>query len=230
MNKLDFRLGFEQHDELNPLLWERQSLKRDVRQHLLKIAQDFKSYIGIDFPLVDIVLTGSQAGYYYTKYSDLDLHIIVNYDDISCDRELDELFDTKRHLYNRDHNITIHNIPVELYVEDLREPAQGPAWSLGLNRWIRPPKTDSNIRINEREIIRMTEIWSKLIDRAIASKDLKILEKIQKLLKKYRVLGLKKTGEFGVANLVYKTLRNSKKLEKLSDRIDREHDQSLSLK
>lgn len=231
MSKLGFELGFEQHDELNPLLWDGVSLRPEVRQALLKIAQDFRSYVGLDFPLVDVVLTGSQASYWYTGYSDLDLHLIVNYSELSCDRELDELFDTKRHLYNRDHNITIRRIPVELYVENLAEPAHGAAYSLSLNRWIRAPQQQrTTITVDEQEILRMTELWAKIIDRAIQSKDLKIQEKTQKLLKKYRVLGLKKTGEFGVANLVYKTLRNSKRLEKLSAAIDHAQDQKLSLR
>lgn len=225
-----FELGFEEHSELNPRLWEGDVLRPEVRQALLRIARDFKNYIDIDFPLVDIVVTGSQTGYYYTGHSDLDLHLVVNYKQVDCDRELDELFDTKRHLYNRNHNITIRGIPVEVYVEDAEEPAAGPAWSLGLNRWLRPPTAQAPKHLDLEKIQTKTKMWAKIIDHAIASKDVKILEKTQKLLKKYRVLGLKKTGEFGVANLVYKTLRNSGILAKLSLHIERAQDQTLSLK
>lgn len=227
---LKFESGFKENQELNPKLWEGEVLRPEVRRALLKIASNFKKYIDIEFSLVDIVVTGSQTGYYYTKYSDLDLHLIVNYREVECDRELDELFDTKRHLYNRDHNITIYGIPVEVYVEDAADPGAGPAWSLGLNRWLRPPQSHGPKRIDLEKIQKETRMWVKIIDRAIESKDVKILEKTQKLLKKYRVLGLKKTGEFGVANLVYKTLRNSKILEKLSDQIERAQDHALSLR
>ncbi len=55
-------------------------------------------------------------------------------------------------------------------------------------------------------------------------------KKLLKSLRNYRKLGLKTAGEYSVPNLVYKTLRNSKTLEKLVDYIDRAHEKNLSVK
>jgi hypothetical protein len=66
----------------------------------------------------DITITGGQVSYYYTDKSDLDLHLIVDMNNTTCDREAAELFDTKRLLYAEEHNIEVYGIPVGLYVED----------------------------------------------------------------------------------------------------------------
>lgn len=221
----------QMHDSLDPRLWDSSDqLKPGLRSALLAIAMDFKQYVDVEFTAVDVVITGSQAGYTYTEHSDLDLHIIVNYSEIDCDRELEELFDTKRHLYNHQRKITIHGIPVEIYVEDLNQPAQGPAYSLGLNRWLRPPESPQKIPpIDSSKILAAVKMWHKIITHAIDSKDSEILKKTQKLLKNYRVLGLKKQGEFSTANLVYKTLRNQKILVKLAQASDLAQSRKLSV-
>jgi hypothetical protein len=72
-------------------------------------------------------------------------------------------------------------------------------------------------------------VWQKIIDTSLASKDIKTAKKTLDLLRNYRKLGLKQTGEYGVQNLVYKTLRNSKTLEKLITFIDDMHEKDLSI-
>ena len=66
------------HNTLNPLLWNNQQLKPLIKLALLKIAKDFVTFIGIDFKIVDITISGSNAAYTYTPNSDLDLHIIAD--------------------------------------------------------------------------------------------------------------------------------------------------------
>ena len=80
MRILELDLGFEQHNELNPLLWQGEDLRPEVKMALLKIAKDFIEYVEVPFEVKDLVLTGSQLGYYYTKHSDLDLHKLYNAD------------------------------------------------------------------------------------------------------------------------------------------------------
>ena len=76
----------------------------------------------------------------------------------------------------------------------------------------------------------MSKIWSVVIGYALKANDLKIARKVIKMLRDYRKLGLKQTGELGIPNLVYKTLRNSKIVEKLMHLIGNLHDQELSIK
>ena len=229
MRILELDLGFEQHNELNPLLWQEEDLRPEVKMTLLKIAKDFVEYVEVPFEVKDLVLTGSQLGYYYTKHSDLDLHIIVDFDTVNCDREAAELFDTKRLLYKKQYDISIHGVPVEVYIEDSNFPAVSATYSLGKGGWkVKPDRQPEEI--DSAKIIRMSKIWSTVIGKAIESNDLETGRKVLKMLRNYRKLGLKQTGEYGIENLVYKTLRNSKIIENLMKMIGDLHDQSLSIK
>ena len=229
MRILELDLGFEQHNELNPLLWQGEELRPEVKMALLKIAKDFVEYVEVPFEVKDLVLTGSQLGYYYTKHSDLDLHIIVDFDTVNCDREAAELFDTKRLLYKKQYDISIHGVPVEVYIEDSNFPAVSATYSLGKGGWRVKPNSQPE-KIDSAEIIRMSKIWGTVIGKAIESNDLETGRKVLKMLRNYRKLGLKQTGEYGIENLVYKTLRNSRIIEKLMKMIGDLHDQSLSIK
>ena len=229
MRILELDLGFEQHNELNPLLWQGEDLRPEVKMALLKIAKDFVEYVEVPFEVKDLVLTGSQLGYYYTKHSDLDLHIIVDFDTVNCDREAAELFDTKRLLYKKQYDISIHGVPVEVYIEDSNFPAVSATYSLGKGGWKVKPNNQPE-EIDSDEIIRMSKIWGTVIGKAIESNDLETGRKVLKMLRNYRKLGLKQTGEHGIENLVYKTLRNSKIIENLMKMIGDLHDQSLSIK
>jgi hypothetical protein len=229
MHILELDLGFEQHNELNPLLWQDEELRPEVKMALLKIAKDFVEYVEVPFEVKDLVLTGSQLGYYYTKHSDLDLHIIVDFNTVDCDREAAELFDTKRLLYKKQYDISIRGVPVEVYIEDSNFPAVSATYSLGDDGWRVKPDSQPQ-EIDTEEIVRMSKIWSTVIGKAIESNDLETGRKVLKMLRNYRKLGLKHSGEYGIENLVYKTLRNSKIIEKLMKLIGDLHDQSLSIK
>jgi hypothetical protein len=228
MRIVEFDLGFEPHDKLNPALWQGEDLLPDVKSALVKIAEDFKKYIDVPFDVEDLVITGGQVSYYYTKHSDLDLHLVVDFDSVACDREAAELFDTKRLLYKNRYSITVKGIPVELYVEDERYPAVSSSYSLFSNSWLKRPEMQ-NDTIDLKEIERMSAVWQKIIDASLTSNDVKTAKKTLDLLRNYRKLGLKQTGEYGVQNLVYKTLRNSKTLEKLITFIDDMHEKDLSI-
>ena len=229
MQLLELDLGFEKHDSLNPAIWQNEELRPEVNLTLLKIAKDFIEYIGIPFQVTDLIITGSQLGYYYTNHSDLDLHIVVDFNTIDCEQEAAELFDTKRLLYKKQYDISIHGIPVEVYVEDLNFPAVSATYSIGKQRWITKPEQHID-DIDTQEIERMSYIWQTVIDHTIDSNDLETARKVIRMLRNYRKLGLKQTGEYGIENLVYKTLRNSKIIEKLMNMIGNLHDQGLSIK
>lgn len=230
MHILEFDMGFQQHDQLNPKLWINDDQLRDeVKTALIKIAKDFVDYVDIPFEVSDLVLTGSQLGYFYTEQSDLDLHLIVDFGTVDCDREAAELFDTKRLLYKKQYDINIRGIPVEVYIEDSRYPAVSATYSLGNSSWItRPPKVKPNA-VDVKQIEKMTKIWSIVIDHAVKTNDLETARNTIKMLRNYRKLGLKLTGELGIENLVYKTLRNSKIIEQLMSMIGTLHNRSLSI-
>lgn len=216
------------HKELNPRLWDGDKIKPQVQVALLKIARVYYEFLGLNVPIVDIIVSGSQANYNYSKHSDIDLHLIVNYSDVECDMAVDELFDTKRKLWKEQHNIEIYNMPVEVYVEDTAFPAVSSTYSLLKNKWIKPPAKPV-MNFDEDEIARITRKWLHVISEVLKTKDLEQIEMVKSLLWSYRKAGLAKQGEFGTANLVFKFLRNIGASTRLLDAVRYLKDQNLSI-
>ena len=224
----EFADPIELHDTLNPKLWAGEHLKPDVKQALLRIARDFKEFVGVPFKVVDVQVAGGNANYTYTDMSDLDLHLIVDFNTVECDREAAELFDSKRLLYNDRYDVNVYGIPVELYVESLDLPAVSSSYSIIRNTWIRAPKKEV-AQIDRDEIERMVEVWTTVIQHAIRTASRPHLQKVLQLLRQYRRKGLATSGEFGVENLVYKSLRNDSTIKGLTKLLDRLHDKELSI-
>ena len=227
MTKTDFTT-IELHSQLNPQLWSGDKLDQKVQAALLRIAREFYEFLEFDAPLEDIQITGSQANYTYSKYSDIDLHLIVNYKNVTCDQPVEAMFDAKRKLWKERHNITIHGIPVEVYVEDTNRPVTGSSYSILNDSWQRRPK---KIRAHwdNADISRETLVWLEHIKDALASRDLERIEKIKEDLARYRKAGLRDQGEFGSHNLAYKNLRNLGVVSLLMQALTRLEDQDLSI-
>jgi hypothetical protein len=230
MNFNEFSAPVEYNQVLNPKLWDHDHLKPRVKDALLRIAQDFKKFVDIEFAVVDVVITGSNVNYNYTSNSDIDLHLITDYSSIACDREVAELFDTKRHLYAEQHDIEIFGIPVGLYVEDRDHPGvSAGSYSIIDDQWRTKP-THSQPDYDQEEVEKMAQVWRTVLRHAIQTGDLQTCRSSLQLLRKYRKLGLQQSaGEFSTANLVYKVLRNDHTLADITALVDRLHDKNLSL-
>lgn len=228
MSIVEFTKPIDIHSTLNPKLWNDEELRNDVRVALLKIAKEYYKFLEIDVPLIDLIVTGSQANYNYTDYSDLDLHLIVPYDRVQCDMAVDKLFRTKRDLWREERNIQIRGVPVELYAEDVDEPVKGSSYSVVRGEWInRPTSIDADYDVEN--VKRLVELWERIIDKAIATQQLAVCEKVKDLLKTFRQAGLAKSGEMNSANLTFKSLRNNGYVQKLLDAIVKLKDQQLSI-
>jgi predicted nucleotidyltransferase len=215
---------------LNPRLWDHDSLKPEVRGALLRMAEDFLEFVEVPVEVLDIVITGGNANYTYTKDSDIDLHIIADFDQIECDREAHELFDTKRLLYKRQHSLEIHGVPVELYIEDHRTPGvTAGQFSVAQDRWIRKP-VKQTAPYDQEKLKHEVSVWKKILRMATMTGDLQTCRRALKLLRQYRKQGLQTpAAEFSIPNLVYKSLRNDQVVDGMSRLIDRLHDQELSI-
>jgi hypothetical protein len=225
---IEFTKGYEEHDQLNPKLWDGDQLRPEVKIKLLQIADKFREFVDLDIPVLDIHITGGQVTYHYTEQSDLDLHLIIDYDKINCDQEVEELLDTKRLLFKEKFQINIRGIPVEPGTEDQNRPTVSSAWSLKTDSWIREPKNYSG-KIDAEEIEKQSLYWQKIIRSVLNQNDQKLAQKVLKLLRKYRKLGLKHSGEYGVENLVYKTLRNTGTLGQLVKYVEQSVGNDLSI-
>jgi hypothetical protein len=231
MNFTEFAPPINHNTTLNAKIWDHDSLKSSVRGALLRMAEDFEQFIGVPLSVEDIVITGGNANYTYTGDSDIDLHLIADFSGVRCDREVAELMDSKRHLYKAGHDLSIHGIPVELYVEDKAMPAQsGGCYSIVNDEWIRHPNKHIP-KIDDQAIQHWVDVWHTVIKHSIQTGELAVARKTMKLLRSYRKMGLYRDplGEFSIPNLVYKSLRNDDTIRALQKLIDVAHDRELSV-
>lgn len=236
MNKIDITkisLLYESiyyNDSLNTQFWTKGKFDPGVQEKLIQIAQDFYSSLKLTAPIHDIQLTGSLANFNYTEYSDLDVHIIIDFRDINEDEQLvKKALDGARFVWNQRHNVVIRGHDVELYVQDESEQhtASG-LYSLLNKEWVHtprynPPEIDErDVKLKEKEytkeILRMERLvnksnLSKSDYRAIEKRAKKLREKIQQERKD--CLSGPEASEFCVENLVFKNLRNTGMIEKL---------------
>ena len=211
---------------MNPTLWENDQLKPEIKSQLVKIAEVFEEFIGIELDVVDYTLTGSNANYTWTEYSDLDLHIIVKG---LPSAEQRELFNAKKALWSEEHNITIKGLPVECYVQGEEEPHHSTGvYSLMADQWLEKPKKikptldDAAIKAKKESVIHD-------IETALLSKDITKLRSVKDKITKMRKAGLEKAGEWSTENIVFKVLRNMGLIDKMTQMIRELEDEELSL-
>jgi hypothetical protein len=212
------------HHELNPVLWDDNHLRKEVRLKLLQIARHFALYLNVPIlHLKDVTLSGSSAGYNYSDYSDIDLHLVVN------KLENEELFTAKKNLYNSQHDLHIQNIPVELYVQ----PADQPHHSAGIysvldDKWINEPVHEEPT-IDPRDIKSKARNYAAKINLAMRSQDVDKCREAMDELKRLRKAGLESGGEQSVENLAFKLLRARGQIDKLRKYIIKLESAELSL-
>lgn len=225
---------------LNPEFWENEILKKDIRDQLMTIAEEF--FDGLKSPeklvIKDVIFTGSLANYNWSKFSDVDLHVIVDFNSIDVTEEfIKQLFDSYKNLWNKNHDITIKGYDVELYLQDIKETLSANAvYSVKRNKWLLKPEKEK-FKLN-RNIIKKKALTfiDKLKDvkKVYAEGEYqKALDKSQELkdkIKKYRKSGLESGGEFSLENLVFKVLRRTPFMEVLNNINSKSYDQIMSLK
>jgi len=218
------------HDELNPRIWKDSTLIPMVRLHLLQIARAFYDFLELPkLKVLDIILGGSNASYNYTSLSDLDVHLIVDYNSEPCSELMANFFTTKKNLWNSQHNIIVGNQSVELYVQDLNENLNSNGiYSILRNKWIDTP-TAKKPSWNDSAVIAKTSYYAEKIDDLLENNpNMKDIADLFAAIKKMRKSGLESGGEFSTENLTFKSLRNLGYIEKLSNARMKIQDDRLS--
>jgi hypothetical protein len=224
---LDAVKSFRIKDELNPKIWTDFEINPEVREDLLKIAQDFYFSTGLEADVEDIVLTGSLANYNWSeKYSDYDLHILIDFTKVNDVVELVKKYvDSAKSVWNKEHDIEIKGYEVEVYIQDISEPHKSTGvFSLLNNKWnVKPEKFDFEpdedmIAEKGKSVMMMVD---ELEEQVNEDKYDAFIEKVQKVwekVKNYRKSGLdSEGGELSMGNLVFKFLRRNGYVGKIID-------------
>ena len=216
--------------QLQPDLWQDGKLKEDVIDALLKIADTFLEFLKIQVSVDDIILTGSMANYNWTTYSDIDLHILIDYDMIDdADPEFArEFFKSKRNIWNAKHSIHVKGFEVEVYPQDSAEDhVSSGIYSVQQRRWlIEPQRKVIDHDTSAESVVHKAIEFQHAIDSA---KDYSELDRLVDKIWKMRKAGLNKEGEYSEENLIFKHLRNTGYLQKLISFKNIKQDQELSL-
>ena len=136
--------SFEYKKELCPKIWKDNSLKPNIRKKLMTIAQEFLDTTGIEnITPIDIVLVGSIAAFNWSKYSDIDLHVIIDFKAINDDVELvkNYLYSKKCEWNDKHKWLNIYGYDVELYAQDVNEEnISNGVYSVKYNHWVKIPE------------------------------------------------------------------------------------------
>lgn len=238
--------SFEPKESLSDQIFEGSdgdfSMRDDIRKRLLQISDNFIESLSIEFFIHDIVLTGSLANYNWSNYSDVDLHILIDFDEIGDDKNSNsvinhkifkEFFDAKKNVWNEAHNIKIKGYDVELYVQDVdEEHVSSGVYSILHNKWVVEPKRDSP-NIDDRKILQKGEEYAKKIDKLVklgSKKDIiPEIDSLRKKIKEFRQCGLESGGEYSYENLTFKLLRRNGYMGKLLKLKTKITDKKLSI-
>ena len=219
--------------QLHPGVWDEESLNFVVREKLLEIAQDFIGHLEILDPedIEDIRFTGSLANYNYTSYSDLDLHVVVDFENLLGDNKfIHSFFKAKKTVWNNKHDIRIKGFDVELYVEDSGEKHHATGiYSVLEDDWVKKPMRQS-IKIDKKTIIKkyedLVDRFKRLVKKRATEEDFRsLLKKIIEMRKG----GLEEGGEYSTENIVFKLLRRSGIITKIVNAFSAMYDKKLSL-
>lgn len=221
----------EIHDILNPKLWDNntEKLLPNIRIQFMSIIDMFRKYIGLPIDIIDVQFVGSNASYNYTDKSDIDLHIMLNFESISQDEMLVQaLFDAKKSAFNNAFNINIRGLEVELYVQDINSSTiSNGIYSVFENKWIKKPVPIENIV--SYDTTRSLNKWKDYIYYLLKNKDRDELQNAINMLYLIRHNSIVSEGEYGKGNQLFKDIRNTGLLQQLKDALDDAISKQLSL-
>lgn len=233
--------SFVPHDKLHAVLWQDGVLDPVSCKRLVDIAQDFIDGLEVEVPVEDIRMTGSLANFNWSRYSDIDIHILVDFSKINMQTELVKaFFDEARLRWNDSHRILVHGFEVEIYVESVEEEHRSSGiYSLMDNGWIREPdvaNTSIDFDTAFKKALDYRNRVDCIADEIIGKKKdyemaLRYIEKTKEKLRQMRQAGLEsEEAEFSAENIAFKILRRDGTLKKLNSIKTSAYDQSMTLR
>ncbi len=229
--------SFEKNATLEPHFWHDQHLDPKVAKRLKRIANDFLEGLDIPVEMVDLRFTGSLANYNWSRYSDIDLHIVADFAKIDSDTELVKaFFDAARMRWNELHDIRIFGYEVEIYVENVGDDHRSSGvYSILKEAWITEPdpsdvQIDFSIaRLKSDDILTQINLIGRFIDKKPRAA-LSAIERLKAKIRAMRKAGLEKPSqEFSAENIAFKILRREDSLQKLNDMKYDAYDEIMSM-
>ncbi len=235
--------SFRVKDELSPKVWDNDEMRDDVRKKLLQISEEFYEGTDIKAKVIDYTLVGSLCNYNWSeKYSDYDLHIIIDFKEVDDDLEMVEsLCDLSKKMWNIQHDIRVEGYECEVMIQDEKDLKVaidkgriGGVYSLKDEKWIKKPEKVEVIldekAIEEKgksimmEIDDIEENIETLSYDTAKSRIKAAWTKVKNLRKK----SLEEEGEYGVGNLVFKLLRRNGYISKIVDLKTKSYDDQFN--
>ncbi len=226
------------NSSLDPSLWNSdKTLKPEVQEHLIKIAEDFYNSTDLEGEVQNILFIGSSANYNWTPTSDIDLHVVIDIATEKINEEYARKFmDSLSFKWNTEHDIELKGHPVEIYLQDLREPNSDASkgrpgasiYSLIDGKWLIEPKHEVP-DVDADKVRQKYQVIKNKVKRLAQNNDITHLKELMKSIRNYRNAGLAQGGEFSVENLVFKALRKDGDLEKIKTTINTIYDKQASL-
>ena len=236
--------SFTPKSELVNNIWKDNKLDSKVRLKLIDISEDFIDFLGIDdIRPTDIRLTGSICNYNWSNQSDIDVHIVYDFDKIDADTDLVQNYvDAKKNEWNEMHDtLTIYGFNVEFYVEDSNQvDVSAGEYSLDKDDWIKVPSKEA-IKLHGKDLIRelsaaimtMIDDYYDLFHYTEDIHQIEMigdeLEELRVFLKALRSEQLEKDGEMAIGNIAYKVLRRTGYLDMLYDLQNKVYDKINSI-
>ena len=217
-------------DTLNRKLFnENDMLYPEVRQKLLEIVSYFVDNAELNIDVLDIYLLGSNASYNYNEHSDIDLHIVTNFENYDAPIDLvSTLFNSLKSNFNNNYDIKIKDLEVELYIEDVNtSTTSNGIYSVLNNNWIKFPVKD-NVETPD-----VSDAASKLVAKCndvLQNGDYNDVSNTINQLYMIRKNSILVDGEYGLGNLIFKHIRNIGLLQGLKNKQKELKQDDLSLK
>lgn len=209
--------AIEVHKELNSKIWDGTTLRKEVRDKILEIVNYFTSELEVELPVLDIYLVGSNASYNYTDKSDLDVHIITNFNLLDSSEEiLQAYYRSEASNFNKNYNVSVHGVDIELYIEDVESGAiSNGIYSIYREEWIKFPKP---IDVEEYDTSKDVQELSDEIRKAISSNSFENVKNELDKIYLMRKESIANEGEYGYGNQLFKDLRNLGLIDKLKEK------------
>lgn len=231
--------SFILHSELQPAIWDHETLREDVSKRLLEIVEDFLEGLEVSVEMLDLRFTGSLANYNWSQYSDIDLHVVVDFTEVNEDTELVKaFFDEARMRWNDKHRILIHGFEVEIYIENTDEKhVSSGLYSVLEDEWVvKPAEATAEIDFptalkKANDYMDRTACLSQMVFKEQEyEKAIRIIDRVKEKIRDMRKVGLEsEEAEFSPENIAFKILRRESTLKKLNDLKRTAYDRMMAI-